>query len=85
MSKIFVLSAISKKNFHIKNTKKCIILKFCGVYCGESFRDIILEIVDDIELYEERMPCILEIMISALEKNRITGKLVSIKILEEFQ
>lgn len=85
MSKIYVLSAINKKNFLVKNTKKYLALKFCGVFHGESFRDITLEIDNEFELYDERMPCILEIMISALEKNRITGKLVSIKILEEFQ
>lgn len=85
MSRIYVLSAINSKNIVNTQFGEQLVIRFCGVYQGESFKDILLQTSGGLELSKDKVPCILEIIISRLEKNRITGRLVSIKFLEEYQ
>lgn len=84
MVDVLVLSSLEYKNFIVKNGKDYISIKFSGVCCGESFKEIYVENAKMVKPPSRATLCICKIHISSLEKNRITGKLESIKFLEEF-
>lgn len=85
MSSIYVLTAIGPRNVVLRDGIYYVDMIFSGVYYGHHFRKIVLESDSALELADKMTPCVCKIKINEFEKDKITGKLLSIKFLEEFQ